>query len=204
MRIGGALIVLLGLGPLLPLVGQAVEERSPQLPLAISLKQIHRLNQVQILAAEEAMARTSDHTLFRYAERLWRDHRQGERVLRDLAQRLRIPLEPWPGQHRTLPAGPRSSGGSAPPGAGTVASQRRSIRDLSDLLSDLRSAPDAAFDRRYLAAMARSHREMVELMDGTLSHRHPPPVMRSAIIDLLPIVDQHRRLALVLSEGDAE
>ncbi len=115
-----------------------------------------------------------------------------------------IPLEPG-SVSQELPQGITTEDGAQQVRLeARTAECRLSIRDLSDLLRDLRSAPDAAFDRRYLAAMARSHREMVELMDGTLSHRHPPPVMRSAIIDLLPIVDQHRRLALVLSEGDAE
>jgi predicted outer membrane protein len=157
------------------------EAAAQALPLATALQQVHRLNRLQILTAELAMTRTGDTRVFRYAERLWRDHQEGRHVVHDLAQRFRIVLE----RDQLAPEG--------------ALHPDQSLQDLERLLRDLRSAPDAAFDHRYLVASAHAHRALIALMNRTLARRNPPPGMRVVIVDLLPIVHQHLQLGLALA-----
>ncbi len=101
------------------------------------LNELHLTNNKEMRLAELAIERSETPLIRAYAERLYRDHRQADRLVQDLADELGVPLE-------ALPKHLRKPDAAALKEAGIEPEDEEQIEEI-----DARAAPGSPEDTRY-------------------------------------------------------
>jgi len=138
------------------------------------LERIHEMNLLQIRAGLLAAKRGQSVLVRRMGNRLERDHRKSEAMVEGLARSFHVTLGP-----------------TSLPGA-TAEAARLAAAD--SLMRRLQSLNGADFDSAYLLAVVESHEKAITLLRSVQASEPDTPV-GDLISKLLPILEQHRRLA---------
>ena len=137
------------------------------------LGKIHQANQMEIEAGRLAKKNGASSAIKRYGELLIRDHGMADRKIAQYAKRRGIELRP--------PA----------PGNET---ERAEMQKQMATMKKLETLTGAAFDREFATAMAGTH-EMAIATRQSAGPMISDPDLRSLIGKMLPILEQHRKLA---------
>ena len=137
---------------------------------------VHAMNHRYMQLGWTARLGASSARVRRYGELLFRDHRFVDRRLLDYGRRRGLDLSPAP-----------------------AASRPEQGRPDEELLQALRSREGRAFDEYFLGAMAARHDHTIGELRAALAGISDEE-LRDRVADLLPLLEQHRALALELSE----
>ena len=172
------------------------------------LQQMHQAHRVQVELGELARDRGQNRGVRAYAKRAVRDHRVGDRRVRDVARRLGVELdetrepvsvegpEPDPGRRATRARSPVAEGDPTP----QIERQRQIVQQMGETRRKLEHAPPDKFDRHYLTAMVQTNEKLIGSLRtarGQVESRE----LRAWLEEIIPILDQHRELALSLLDS---
>jgi putative membrane protein len=133
------------------------------------LSEIHRENLAEIAMGELAAARGGSAELRRFGDRLVRDHRLADRRIIAYARSRGIPLGP--------PDGPPE--------------------DREAMRRALEQADELEFDRAFLMAMVEHHEKDIRTLTAA-RHQSGDRALRTLVVKLIPLLEQHRSIANIL------
>jgi putative membrane protein len=112
----------------------------------------------------------------RYGDLLVRDHQTGDQAVMDFAARKEIQIP-------------------APPGS---PAEQEQMQKQTAGMEQLKQLSGASFDRAFTEAMIADHEKAIEMMRGA-AEKVKDRDLRDLLQTLLPILEQHRRIAQELS-----
>lgn len=131
------------------------------------LSRMHRVNQMEMEAGRLAWEKGSTALIRSYGERLFRDHRFGDRKVTNLAEEKGITLV-------------------APPSPAPKA--------MKQMMQKLQQARGEPFDRAFLKMMMQTHQNAIQTLRQAAPKLEDEDV-QGLVTNLIPILGQHRTLA---------
>lgn len=161
-------------------------------PAAMLLQQIHVANQVQIKAAEIAKQKATNVLTRRLADRLWRDHQVADGKVKALAGKLGYQLKS-PAQMQQMMQNMQPAQTGAMGGPQKMQQMHEKMQKMQQMLAKLKSTPGPQFDQVYAQTMAKSHQNMLQMLQQARTQAKPP--VKKLLGVLIPILGQQEALA---------
>ncbi|MFB6350419.1 MAG: DUF4142 domain-containing protein [Bradymonadaceae bacterium] len=193
----GVVAALVAVGLCLPVAaqeGEAPDEAPPKAreaenpkkaPVDVEvLRRMHMINQFEIRAGKMAIERGELDNVQDLGERLMQDHRVAENKVTDVANELDIQLPPV--NLRKMMKKPKEK-------------LTKRQQKLISAMKKMKTAKGPAFDRAYVQAMRKTHRMAIRMLEKKREAIDLEPVA-SLVENVLPILGQHRALALEVHE----
>lgn len=160
-----------------PIPGQPMSpEPQPEGPMTADkvLSDMHQMNNMQIEMGQMALDKGTTAEVRRFGDRLMRDHKVGDDKVVGLADELGIALMEMPPKPEQM-----------------------------KMKQNLQSASGEAFDQAYIEAMRKSHQQAIKKLTMARDTLDTEEVVDLAAM-MIPIMEQHRDLALHLQGVDPE
>jgi putative membrane protein len=156
--------------------GSAAQASPPE----VVLSTMHQMNQLEMNLGQLAEQKGASEDVRAFGERLYRDHRFGDRKVTGVAAAQDLQLLPPP----QLPAAPK-------------------LQSMKQKAQQLQGMGGPSFDGMFLQMMVQSH-EMATSMLADALDRLPSGPTRQLVSRLLPVLQQHLELARELQGETAE
>jgi putative membrane protein len=135
-----------------------------------SLGIIDVANSGEIDAANDALKKAKNERVRTFALRMLDDHKQSQKDFTDLAKTFSMSKEPSD-------------------------ASRQIESDNKKLMDDLKTAKDAEYDRRYIDAQVKAHRDLLEMIDKTLIPAAQNRDLKTLLQKTRDKVSEHLRMA---------
>lgn len=152
--------------------GKAEKTRpGDQQKMAKILSRMHQSNQFEIQVGQLAAQKGESVEVRRFGERLVRDHRQGDEMVRGFASERDIELKPLPTNSKN-----------------------------QKLLSKLQKLNGKKFDQAFLKGMEQGHKKVIQTLSSAKQQMPQDSDLAELISKLVPILGQHHHVAVDLQK----
>lgn len=145
------------------------------------LSKMHQANAMEMKMGEMAKEKGSSEKIKAFGNRLFLDHRMGDKKVTDLAAALGIELVQVPPQ---------------------TPEETQQAQMQMQMQEQLQQAQGQEFDQKFARAMQKAHAQVIQNLQQALGMLKGPQVV-SLVKHLLPILEQHETIAQHLSESQS-
>lgn len=137
------------------------------------LSRMHQVNQMEMQAGKLAWEKGNSESVRNYGERLFRDHRFGDRKVTGLAEARGIKL-----------VQPKLQSAEA----------KKRMKEMKQMMAKLKKMEGPSFDDVFLKMMVQGHKHSIQTLRQATEKLDEGEV-RELVVNLIPILEQHLTLA---------